>query len=121
MRRLKYPLLALMVILAGACAPGTNAAMDGGGDADVMTAEDLAPFAGGTLFDAINTANRQWLRTRGEDPVKVWIDGREMGGTSELRNILVDQVAEARYLLPRDAMREYGMGQTSGAIQVTTR
>lgn len=121
MRRLKIPVLALLVLSVGACAPGTNAAAGGGGAAQVMTAEDLAPFSGGTLYDAINTANRQWLRSRGDDPVKVWLNGRELGSTSELRTILVSSVIEARYLLPRDALREYGVGQTSGAIQVTTR
>ncbi|HKK51809.1 MAG TPA: hypothetical protein VKA74_09495, partial [Myxococcota bacterium] len=78
-------------------------------------------FAGSTLYDAIQTERRQWLRTRGEDQVKVWLDGRELGGTSELRTILVSSVAEARYLEPREAQREYGMGQTSGAIVVTSR
>ncbi|HKK92843.1 MAG TPA: hypothetical protein VJ925_05390 [Longimicrobiales bacterium] len=124
MRRLSIPLFALLLVI-GACAPGTNAAMQGGGSApgagDVLTAEMLTPFAGSTLYDAIQTERRQWLRTRGEDQVKVWLDGRELGGTSELRTILVSSVAEARYLEPREAQREYGMGQTSGAIVVTSR
>ncbi len=125
MRRFAYPVLALLVLVAGACAPGTNAAMQGGEaggpNAQVLTAEDLAPFAGQTLFEAINTSNRQWLRAQFEDPVKVWLDGREMGGTGELRTILVSQVAQVQYYMPRDAIGEFGVGHTSGAIAVTSR
>lgn len=124
MRRLSIPLFALLLVI-GACAPGTNAAMSGGdtapGAADVLNADMLAPFAGSTLYDAIQAERRQWLRTRGEDGVRVWLDGRELGGTSELRTILALSVAEARYLEPREAQRQFGMGQTSGAIVVTSR
>lgn len=123
MRRLSIPLFALLLVI-GACAPGTNAAMNGGGAAgagDVLTADALTAFAGSTLYDAIQVERRQWLRRRGDDAVKVWLDGRELGGTSELRTILASNVAEARYLEPRDAQAEFGMGQTSGAIVVTSR
>ena len=120
MRRLSIPLFALLLIV-GACAPGTNAAMSGGGEAEVLTAAQLEPYSGGTLFDAITTERRQWLRAQFEDPVKVWLNGRELGGTGELRTILVSSVIEVRYLEPRMAMAEYGVGHTSGAIAVTTR
>jgi hypothetical protein len=120
MRRLALPLFALIVLLS-ACAAGGAGGGAAGGESDVLTAELLAPYAGNTLFDAIDRERRQWLRTRGEDPVKVWLDGRELGGTGELRTILVNQVAEARYLLPRDARRKYGVGVESGVIEVTTR
>jgi len=124
MRRLSIPLFALLLIIGG-CAPGTNAAMQGGAGGpaagEVMTAEDLAPYQGVTLFDALQTERGQWLRRRGDDRVAVWLDGRELGGQSELRTILVSSVAEVRYLEPRDAIREYGVGYSSGAIQVTSR
>lgn len=119
MRRLALPLFALIVLLSACAAGGAGGAA--GGESDVLTAELLAPYAGNTLFDAIDRERRQWLRTRGEDRVVVWLDGRELGGVSELRTILVNQVAEARYLLPRDARRKYGMGVESGVIEVTTR
>ena len=119
MRRLALPLFALIVLLSACAAGGAGGAA--GGESDVLTAELLAPYAGNTLFDAIDRERRQWLRTRGEDPVQVWLDGRELGGVSELRTILVSQVAEARYLLPRDARPKYGMGVESGVIEVTSR
>ncbi len=120
MRRLSISLFALLLIVS-ACAPGTNAAMSGGGDAEILTAEMLQPYAGGTLMDAIQTERRQWLRAQFEDPVKVWLNGRELGRTNELSTILVSSVIEVRYLEPRMAMAEYGVGHTSGAIVVTTR
>lgn len=125
MRRFAYPVLALLVLIAGACAPGTNAAMQGGdaggSNAQILTAEDLAPYAGQTLYEAIEISNRQWLRAQFDDPVKVWLDGRELGTAGQLRTILVSQVTQVQYFMPRDAIREYGVGHTSGAIAVSTR
>lgn len=122
MRRLSISLFALLLIV-GACAPGTNAAMSGetASAGDVLTAEQLSDFAGSTLYDAIEQERRQWLRTRGSDPVKAWLNGRELGNATELRTVLANTVIEARYLEPREAQMEYGVGYTSGAIVVTTR
>lgn len=122
MRRLSISLFALLLIV-GACAPGTNAAAAGGAATagDVLTAEQLTAFAGSTLYDAIEQERRQWLRSRGSDPVKVWLNGRELGNSGELRTILASTVIEARYLEPREAQQEYGVGYSSGAIVVTTR
>jgi len=125
MRRLAFPLLAAVLLIAGACAPGTNAAMQGGSGGgpagQVMTAEDLAPYSGQTLLEALQVANRQWLRAQFDDPVKVWLDGRELGTTRELSTILVNAVTEVRYYMPRDAIGKFGVGHTSGAIEVMTR
>jgi hypothetical protein len=119
MRRLSISLFALLLIV-GACAPGTNAGM-AGGEAEVLTAVQLEPYSGGTLYDAIQTERRQWLRAQFDDPVKAWLNGRELGNATELRNVLVSGVIEVRYLEPRMATAEYGVGHTSGAIVVTTR
>lgn len=120
MRRLQLPLFALLVF-ATACAAGAGGAGTAAtGDQDVLTAEDLAPYQGGSLYDAIDRARRQWMRSRGSDPVRVFLDGRELGGTGELRTIQVAAVSRAQYLEPREAQRQHGLGYSSGVIEVTS-
>ncbi len=124
MRRLSLPFFALLVLTA-ACASGGGGAAAGdeasGGNANIMTMEDLAPYQGSTAFDAVNRARRQWTRARGSDRVAVYLDSRELGGTGELRNVLVAQLREIRYIEPRDAQREYGVGYNSGVILLVSR
>ncbi len=123
MRRLSLPFFALLILTAACASGGGGAAADGasGGDRNVMTMEDLAPYQGGTAYEAVDRARRQWMRTRGSDRVGVWLDGRELGGTGELRNVLVAQLREIRYLEPREARAEYGVGYDSGVILLVSR
>lgn len=122
MRRLQLPLFALLV-LATACAAGAGggAGAAGADDQNVLTAEDLAPYQGGSAYDAVNRIRRQWTRTRGEDGVRVYLDGRELGGVGELRTIQVSAVARMEYIEPRAAIQKHGVGHSSGAIEVTSR
>lgn len=126
MRRLSLPFLALVVLTAACASGGGGTAADGDaaaaeGNRNVMTAEDLAPYQGGTAYEAVERARRQWMRSRGSDRVAVYLDTRELGGTGELRNVLVASLREIRYLEPREAQAAYGVGYGSGVILLVSR
>ena len=51
----------------------------------------------------------------------VFVDGTEMGGTDELRQISANTVEEIRYLSGSDAQTKYGPRFPAGVIEVTLK
>jgi hypothetical protein len=51
----------------------------------------------------------------------VFVDGTEMGGTDELRQIAANTVEEIRYLSGSDAQTKYGPRFPAGVIEVTLK
>ncbi len=97
---------------------------------NVITAEEVATRPGlSTAYDVVRSLRPAWLTTRGvtstEDPraggIQVYVDGVSMGGVSELQSIGVDRIQQLRFLSSSDATMKYGTGNTSGAIEVTTK
>ena len=97
---------------------------------NVLTAEEIATRPGiSNAYDAVRELRPAWLTSRGvtstENPgaggIQVYVDGVQMGGLSELQSIGVDRIQELRFLSAEDATMRYGTGNTSGAIEVTTK
>jgi hypothetical protein len=97
---------------------------------NLITAEEIATRPGlSTAYDIIRNLRPAWLNTRGitstEDPtaggIQVYVDEVKMGGLSELQSISVDRIQELRFLSASDATMKYGTGNTTGAIEVTTK
>lgn len=78
-------------------------------------------------FELVQTLRPQFLRPRGttgsmgasSNPV-TYVDGRRLGGLSELAGIPRGIVREIRYIDANEATMLYGTGHAGGAILVTT-
>ena len=111
--------------LGAGCASGGGGGEDGGPrrDPNMLTAEDLVPYANLTCLEAVRQLRPRWLQDRGgtQTPI-VFRDGNRMGqAASVLSNIRASDVESLRYYSARDAVTRYGATVTGGAIEVTTR
>ena len=89
-------------------------------------------FEGTTALDAyalIQEFRPNWLHTRGAmsimDPtagdIDVFLNGVETGGVSRLREIVVQDLRELRFLNGGEAQMRYGLGHAGGVIEVWTK
>ncbi|HSR41427.1 MAG TPA: hypothetical protein VLL48_04640 [Longimicrobiales bacterium] len=121
--KLTRPVLIVPLLLSlalGACA--TGGAAGGGGNPDVLTAEDLEGVRASNVLEAIQQLWPRWLRSRdAREPIRVIVNNTPRGDLDELRQISLPNVAEIRYRDGRDATTRYGIGYGAGAIEVTTR
>lgn len=126
MRTRLAPILAVLSIacalqLAG-CASGGGTAGPGGGDTNLLTAEDLADVQQLDAAQAIQRLRPRWMRGRGNTTPSVIVDGTtRMGGVDALAGIRISDVEEMRFISASDATLRYGSGHTGGAIVITTR
>ena len=121
MRRRSYRLAAIVIVaLASACTAAT-----GGGtrrNADVITAEEIAEFAGFNAREVVQRLRPAWLRGRGAaDPPVVFVDGIRMGGLEVLNTLQTSQFREIRHRSGPDATTLYGTGVGGGTIEIRTR
>jgi hypothetical protein len=121
-----------LALLLNSCTPssgGTKAPST----RDVLTADEIATTGAITAYDAITLKRPNFLKSRGPKSVmgmhderstqypSVYMNGMFYGGIEKLRDILVQDVKEIRYLDPASANLQFGLGNTAGAILVTTR
>jgi hypothetical protein len=146
MRRTCLLTVACVVVplFAGAALPDAVAAQDTTaaaaaakkkpkGRANLITEEEIA--AGGTFQNAMEIVQRlrpAMLRVRsggaqsggssgqdvGATEMSVFLDNQRLGGVEVLREIMLSQLKEIRYLSPSDATTLFGTGHQAGAIQV---
>lgn len=100
---------------------------------DVLTADEIATTGAITAYDAITLRRPNFLKSRGPKSVtgmhderstqypSVYMNGLFYGTIDKLREIMVQDVKEIRYLDPASANLQFGLGNTAGAILVTTR
>ena len=111
---------ALALGLAG-CAAAGGAGM-GGGSANELLAEDFTPdMQVLTLYQAVQRLRPAWLRGRGGQSPRVYVDGVMRGGLDELEALRVDQVQGAERMSPSDATTRYGTDHGGGVIFVILR
>ena len=111
---------ALALGLAGCAATG-GAGM-GGGSANELLAEDFTPdMQVLTLYQAVQRLRPAWLRGRGGQNPRVYVDGVMRGGLDELEALRVDQVQGAERMSPSDATTRYGTDHGGGVIFVLLR
>jgi hypothetical protein len=115
----------LVAALVG-CATGGSSGPRG--SSEVLTAEEMEPWAGQDLYTVIQRLRPQWILARKgvtfteRIPISVVVDGIRVDGNVEgLGRFRAGDVAEARYLNASDATTLYGIGMMSGAIVVRTK
>ncbi|MEJ2502395.1 MAG: hypothetical protein P8177_03625 [Gemmatimonadota bacterium] len=98
-------------------------------DQNVLTLEEIQESNADqfSAYDLIRNRRPAWLRTRGsnsiyaEDPIMVYVDGSRLGGPEVLETIPAMNIEEARFYGPAQAQARFGLGNTNGAIAITTR
>lgn len=92
-------------------------------DPNLLTAEDLVPYANLTCLEAIRQLRPRWLQDRGGTRTPIVVrDGNRMGSAQGvLSGIRASDVESLRYYNARDAIVRYGATVTGGAIEVITR
>jgi len=134
MSRLRIIAVAIfgLLLAAGACATGQS----GGARAerDVISAEEIEQSNVHDAYEIVRQLRPRWLRGRGPqtftDDVRnttipgyprVKVDDLPPMNLEDLRDIRVVEIAEIRYINPRDATLRYGTGFSGGIIQVITK
>lgn len=109
-----------LAAMAGGCATGGGEGEESGPrrDANLITAEELAPFANLSAREAIEQLRPRWFQ-RTDSPLVVQ-DGSHMS-SSILDRIRASDVESMRYFSVADARVRFGQTVTQGAIEVTTR
>lgn len=120
-RHLSRVAAVLLLVLAGGCASSNG---EGGPrrNADLITAEEFAGFAGTTAYEVVQRLRPNWLRGRSAaDPPVVFVDGIRMGGVQVLSTLQTTQFREIRHRGGPEATTLYGTGVGGGTIEVRTR
>ena len=106
--------------LAGCASAG--GAGQSGGSANELMAEDFTPdMQVLTLYQAVQRLRPAWLRGRGGQGPRVYVDGVMRGGLEELEALRVDQISGAERMSPADATTRYGTDHGGGVIFVLLR
>ena len=122
MPRIRHAGLAL-ALFCQACAPARGVRIDSRSRSfDRLTSSDLARVTVQTLEAAIVELRPAFLRTnlRGERPT-VFVNGIMASSPTVLRDFVVEEVAEVRFLRGMDATERHGSVHSGAIIEVTTR
>lgn len=113
--------LMLGAVIAGCAGPAATAGEGTPRAARYVISREQIEASGSTnAFDVIESVRPQWLgghRGGATLPV-VYLDGIRFGELESLRTIGTTDVAEIRYIDPREASRRFGAGHSGGAIEV---
>lgn len=118
-------------VCAGCASSGSGASAAAGQPgraADVITESELATAAVPDVYAAVERLRPAFLRTRGQStiggatvPIRVYVNGLLLGDATSLRQLVVSDIKEIRYLSPTDATMRFGTGNSAGAIMVTRK
>jgi hypothetical protein len=125
--------IVILVLIAGVIA-GCSGARDGSqvnSSREILTANEIAKTSALNAYDAVRMRRPAFLTPRaprsldpesrsGALPV-VYLNGVYYGEAESLRDILIRDVKEIRYLDPKEATFVYGSGHIAGVINVTTK
>ncbi|HUQ99909.1 MAG TPA: hypothetical protein VM166_10670 [Gemmatimonadaceae bacterium] len=125
---MRYHRLGLFVVLAClACASASNPGRVMR-DPNLLTKEEIASAHASNAYDAINALRPGFLRYRGQTTItgsdtgypRVYLDRQAYGELSSLKNLEVGNIRSIRYYNAAEASTRFGLGNASGAIEVTT-
>ena len=126
----RFAPLLLLVALTASCAPATAGSDDEEEDRSSSTrliSQDIVGSGERTLYGAIERLRPRWLQVRsitsvrGPVPIVVYHDNVRAGGIDVLRGIRIEGVQEVRFISASDATTRWGMGFSSGVIEVISR
>ncbi len=98
-------------------------------NSSILTEEEFGRTTALDAYALIQEFRPTWLHTRGAvsimDPtagdIDVFLNGVEVGDVSKLREIVVQDVRELRFLNAGEAQMRYGLGHAGGVIEVWTK
>jgi hypothetical protein len=122
----RLTMIVLLCLLTAACGAraGTSEAR---GDPDLITTVEMQASGHQDAFSLVQSLRPQWLRVRGpsslrgEETVKVYLDGSLLGHPDHLRQISTHSISSLRYLDGLEATQRWGLDHGAGAIVVSTR
>ncbi len=128
MPRMGFLLPALLLAVAG-CATGGSAGdpEEASPDRDVLTEADLEGIGELSVYEAVRRLKPNWFRPRGqstlmgEEGLRIYLDGSFYGDADSVRNIMVQNIQEIRFLDSRAATLRFGTGHTVGALLLTSK
>lgn len=97
--------------------------------ANLVTADEISAHGGTNLYNIMRALRPEWFRiqpthlsgrTVTGDPVSLYLDGRRLGTASLLIDIPPNVVTVVKFYSPSEAQGRFGLGNLSGAIEVTT-
>jgi hypothetical protein len=127
---MRFPLLAVGVLLIGAC---THRSPEAGDttlhDPELITSEELADVKGSTVYAAVQELRPNWfMRVQPnpalprQTPLIVYVDGQRLGaGIDALRTISIMSAVSVQFFSPTAAQGRFGPGHSLGAIEVITK
>ncbi len=104
----------------------TSAAASQGNSRLIVRAQ-LQRLAGQSAWEAVETLNPRWLRSRsvsvnyGPSYARVVVNGTVRRVLADLYRMSTDNIETMRYLSATDATTKYGTGYAGGVIEVTLR
>lgn len=120
-------LVSILLLVTTACATAPRGDAPRRSSRNVLTVDEIHTAEYGNVYDLVRSQRPAWLRTRGtnsllaSDPIMVYIDGTKVGGVEILSSIPAINVEELRFFTAAEAQARFGLGNTNGAILVTTR
>lgn len=108
--------------------PGSSGSLPYGGGRFEITAEELREESLANALEAVRLLRPEWLIVRGQeafadptsDNIRVYLDGTELGGVSDLAGIGIVVIRSIRFFNSQQATARWGTGHTHGAILVLT-
>ncbi len=107
MRALSPTILSASVLLGGCASGGGSSSSDVRKDPNLISQEELETQPVGTAYDAVRHLRPMWLRSRGTLSVtttgggslpRVFVDDRDFGNLTSLRQFNLDSVAEMEFM-----------------------
>ena len=126
----RFTPLLLLVCLIASCARArvaSDAQEEDRSSGNRLIRQDILGSGERTLYDVIERLRPRWLRVRsitsvrGPVPIVVYHDNVRVGGIATLRSLRPEGIQEVRFISASDATTRWGMGLSSGAIEVISR
>jgi hypothetical protein len=95
-----------------------------------ITTQEMQEHPVRTVYEMVYDLRPFWLRVNGSGSIhsdgmapelRVLVNEQPLGGTDELKQMPIENVAEIRYLPGTEAVQRYGRDYSAGAILVTLR
>lgn len=125
---MRYHRLSIFISLAVvACASANNPGRPMR-DPNLLTKEEIATAHVSNAYDAISALRPSFLRYRGQTTIsgsdtgypRVYLDRQAYGDLASLKSLEVGSIRAIRYYNAAEAATRFGLGNASGAIEVTT-
>lgn len=127
--KMRLPILAAFAALSIACASsaGPRATSGPRSDSRTLVAADLEAATQTNLYDLIAAHRGRWLdaRTTGfsgrGSGLRVFMDGRDIGGVEALRTQSPDGIAYLRYYTPSEATARFNVQNIAAVIEIVSK